>query len=176
MISEDVVLTAREATLLDVRGSARLIVWGDIPDWMVVDGELARFLTLFDGKRTLRSVLELHGGNRAEALAIVERLVHRGILSHGTPSSNLQPGPIRPANVTFNLTNRCNLRWLAIFLAAGLLVYLALKLVKRHNDSRLNASGGPGLRTSLRSSSKSRSDSPRGSPARTRFEIAETGK
>jgi radical SAM protein with 4Fe4S-binding SPASM domain len=107
------VLRAREPDFRDRRGGAQLLVWGERPDWLVVDDELAGFLTLFDGRRTLAEAVEAHGargGDREEAERVSAELLRRGLLAEDLSPPPAAPEPVRIANVTFNLTNRCNLR------------------------------------------------------------------
>jgi radical SAM protein with 4Fe4S-binding SPASM domain len=106
-------LHARKPDLHDRRGGVHLLVWGELPDWMAVDGELHAFLGLFDGKRGLEAVLDAHaasGGDRAQAARVAEELRRRGILAEDLAQPPPREEPPRIANVTFNLTNRCNLR------------------------------------------------------------------
>ncbi len=100
------------------RGDAHLLVWGDLAQWMVVDEELRAFLRQFNGKRTLKQVLRRHAKRQRrpleavqrEAGAVVQDLASRGILYRGARPGPPPPEPVGIANVTINLTNRCNLR------------------------------------------------------------------
>jgi radical SAM protein with 4Fe4S-binding SPASM domain len=86
---------------------------------MVVDEELHALLGRFDGRRTLKRVLLGHSkawGKPVERLAaefeaVLPDLIARGILT-ATPGRALRPDPepLSIANLTLNLTNRCNLR------------------------------------------------------------------
>ena len=119
---EDERLYFQEPSLEDQRrdgsGAARhLLVWGQLPAWMVVDAELRTLLRSFDGRRTVRDLLLQHAraANRparevsAEALPILQDLVDRRILSRSRDLPAPTPERIGIANVTANLTNRCNL-------------------------------------------------------------------
>jgi len=118
MVHKRQVLHAVSPSLHDERDGAHLLVWGDLAQWMVVDAELLGFLDLFDGRRTVKAVLRQHakrtrGAARElerEAMAIVHELHRRGILSERPAPRAIGPEPPKVANVTVNLTNRCNLR------------------------------------------------------------------
>lgn len=109
---------ALKPSLQRQRGEAHLLVWGELAQWMVVDPELRSFLRLFDGKRTLKQVLRRHARRQRRPLeavqpgaaALVEDLAGRGILYRGARPAPPAPEPVGIANVTINLTNRCNLR------------------------------------------------------------------
>jgi radical SAM protein with 4Fe4S-binding SPASM domain len=112
-------LRARKPTLDEARGPRRLLVWGELAQWLVVDAELDELLRALDGRRSLRSVLKDHARRRGrpyehvarEARPVIRHLVERGILTErGRESAAAEAGPIRIANLTINLTNRCNLR------------------------------------------------------------------
>ena len=107
------VLRARKPDLHDRHGGVHLLVWGELPDWMAVDDDLHSFLGLFDGGRTLAVVLDAHaagGGGRAQAEGVAGELRRRGILAEDLSPPTPKSEPPRIANVTFNVTNRCNLR------------------------------------------------------------------
>ena len=112
------VLHLRRPSLRDRRGEAHLLVWGELAQWMVVDGELLALLEQFDGKRTLKQVLRRHakkqrrpaGQVQREAGPIVSDLLDKGVLHDGGEAPALAPEPLSIANVTVNLTNHCNLR------------------------------------------------------------------
>lgn len=114
MLSE--IFCSRPADFHEVRGTDHLLVWGALGAWMVVDAELYAFLGLFDGRRSLRVVLEIlarREGRRpqeleAETLPVVNELLRKKVLAADLTVSPPQE-PIRLANITLNLTNRCNL-------------------------------------------------------------------
>ena len=120
---DDQRLFALKPSLEDSRRSADgetqyLLVWGELPAWMLVDAELKALLDDFDGKRTVRDLLAEHARRwnkdrskaRREALPILKGLWQQGILSSRARAPEPEPESIRIANVTANLTNRCNLR------------------------------------------------------------------
>jgi radical SAM protein with 4Fe4S-binding SPASM domain len=103
--------------LKDTRGNTHLLVFGDLGVWLVVDDELLALMERFDGNTDLDAVLEKHASRwakpreavNAEALPLVESLVVRGVLyKHGHIDPPIEE-PLSIANVTLNLTNRCNL-------------------------------------------------------------------
>lgn len=98
-----------------------LLIWGALGAWMIVDRELKELLAEFDGRRSVTQVLRAHARRQGrhprdvhtEALPVLDDLVRRGILSTSGRVRPPEPDPVRLANVTLNLTNRCNLhcRW-----------------------------------------------------------------
>lgn len=111
-------LLVRPPDYREDRGGAHLLVWGEPGQWLVVDDDLRAFLELFDGRRSLREVLEAHAQRTKRPLAAVEReagavldeLRQRNLLHDGSAASSRAPEPLRLANITVNITNRCNLR------------------------------------------------------------------
>jgi radical SAM protein with 4Fe4S-binding SPASM domain len=87
---------------------------------MVIDEELRAFLELFDGKRPLRQVIKQHARRSGrpvreveqEAGPVIKDLVDRRVLAAAGEGAAIaaRPEPVSIANVTINLTNRCNLR------------------------------------------------------------------
>lgn len=110
-------LLARMPSLREKRGERELFVWGDVGQWLVVDEDVAFLLDHFAKKRRIGEVLAAYAQARgvavetieAESLAVIRALVERGIL--GSPPQTIPPPtePLRIANLTFNITNRCNL-------------------------------------------------------------------
>lgn len=117
-VSKRTVLNARKPDLAESRDGRHLLVWGDLAQWMVVDAELAAFLELFDGRLTLKDVIREHAHRQrkpahaveAAAMQAAAELAGRGILCETLAPAASQPETVRIANVTINLTNRCNLR------------------------------------------------------------------
>lgn len=117
----ETILQYQRPSLCEERDGRLLLIWGDLARWLVADSELARFAGLFNGKRPFKKVLKLHARRQRKKLSVVERealpvvnsLEGLGILTRtavGVP--HLAPAvlePVRIANVTINLTNRCNL-------------------------------------------------------------------
>ncbi len=118
IISRRAVLHAEPPDLCQQRGAAWLLVWGDLAQWLVVDEELRGLLGRFDGRSELKRVLQRQAkasrrplaALEAEALPLVEDLLERGILRREARSEPPPEEPLSIANLTLNLTNRCNLR------------------------------------------------------------------
>lgn len=118
LFSRRSVYHARKPDLRETRGGHTLLIWGALAQWMVVDDELLSYLECFDGQRSLKEVMrafanetqQSFGRVEASALTITENLVRRGILHDGTASADASAEPVGIANLTLNLTNRCNLR------------------------------------------------------------------
>jgi radical SAM protein with 4Fe4S-binding SPASM domain len=117
-LSRRAVLRVVPPELREQRGASWLLVWGDLAQWLVVDEELLGFLDHFDGHADLRRVLRRQAkatrrpldALEAEAMPVVEDLLARGILRMGDEATAPAEEPIAIANLTLNLTNRCNLR------------------------------------------------------------------
>jgi len=104
----------------DKRGGSTLFVWDEIAKWMVVDKELSDFLNLFDGITPLDKIIERHlgsyGGNPLEETAkihhIIKFLEQLGVICKNikrVSGEKMDDEPIKIFNVTFNITNKCNL-------------------------------------------------------------------
>jgi len=115
-------LYALKSSLEDTRSGLNgqteyLLVWGELPAWMVVDAELRSLLHSFDGRHTVTDLvtgLARRTGREPaqlmrEALPVLGQLCDRGILGTSRRSATPPPEPVGIANVTVNLTNRCNL-------------------------------------------------------------------
>jgi radical SAM protein with 4Fe4S-binding SPASM domain len=98
------------------RHDTTLLIWGAAPHWTVVDRDLATFLALLDGTRTLDEILAAHPDweqHRAALGVQIENLHKVGVLSGEGPWARpvRLPGPPKPRieNVALNLTLHCNL-------------------------------------------------------------------
>ena len=110
-------LEARPADYSQRRGDNTLLIWADIPYWIVADSDLALLLAGLDGRRTLRAVLterpEWRSAER-EVTACLRQLLEVGVVQdaearhdgNNAPSDDLPP----IENVAVNLTRQCNLR------------------------------------------------------------------
>ncbi|MFI5381054.1 MAG: radical SAM protein [Tepidisphaerales bacterium] len=92
-----------------------LLVWADLPHWMVVDAEMHGFLGRLDGSRTVAQAVEaIPRAERRGLLQTVKSLMGRGVLHDPANPAPSEPpkGERRPQieNVAINLTRRCNLR------------------------------------------------------------------
>jgi len=111
-------LEARKASLHEERDDRHLFVWGDLGQWLVVDAEAAILLECFAESRSVDEALTEYSrtikkGLDAvveDALPVVDALVERGILGSPPPSPSPLEERLRVSNLTFNITNRCNLR------------------------------------------------------------------
>jgi hypothetical protein len=126
-LNRSTVLEYVRPSLVDRRGGTRLLLWGATAQWMAVDAELAALLELFDGKRTIRRVLRRHARRwhrdrravTAETADLLAQLRRREILVPPRRRHVATREPLRIANVTLNLTNRCNLRCRWCYNAGG---------------------------------------------------------
>lgn len=118
-MSEKTVLHRLTPDLHDERDGHHLLVWGALPAWLVVDDDLHAFMERFDGRATLRQVLDQHAAWAAQPLVklrhqvrpVLRDLRRRGILRlTAAQPEPPTPEPVGVANLTINTTNRCNLR------------------------------------------------------------------
>ncbi|MBN1909032.1 MAG: radical SAM protein [Pirellulales bacterium] len=111
-------LEARPASFREDRDGRSLFVWGDLGQWLVVDAEAAALLDRFEQRQNIKTVLRRWAERtgkplarvRDETLPVLNTLVERGILGDPPPPAQPPDDPLRLSNLTFNITNRCNLR------------------------------------------------------------------
>ncbi len=109
---------AREASFRDKRDGRHLLVWGDLGQWLVIDSEAAELLKCFTTRRRVDEALRRYsrrtGANLDEttrqALPVVDALAQRGILEGSTEPWSGPKELLRVSNLTYNITNRCNLK------------------------------------------------------------------
>ncbi|HAK95421.1 MAG TPA: hypothetical protein DCM87_10545 [Planctomycetes bacterium] len=96
------------------RNGKVLLVWKDVPYWMVVDEDFRAFLDELDGTRTLAEVarsrpawLAARRGIARAARTLVASGVLRGTT---TPPEASAPSATPIENIAINITKRCNLR------------------------------------------------------------------
>jgi len=100
------------------RGGRRLLVWGGIPHWMVVDEDLYALLEAQDGTRPLEAVVRSRPARAAalrDILALARKLSDLGVLRDvRSPAQADKPDrsdkSSRIENIAVNITRRCNLR------------------------------------------------------------------
>ena len=93
------------------RGDRVLLLWADLPYWMVVDRTAARFIEALAGGKSPSAALDAVGGGRGFALerdagAVLTSLRRAGVLGGRRP----RPPRERIESISVNVTNRCNLR------------------------------------------------------------------
>lgn len=102
--------------MVDSRDNVHLLIWPELGQWMAVDAELLSLIELCRENRTIGSVIgayaQLSGRSYAtveeEALPIMRELFTRSILT-GDQEGTTPDAVHGIANVTLNLTNKCNL-------------------------------------------------------------------
>jgi len=96
----------------EVRHGRSLLIWGDLPHWMVVDAEMETFLQSLDGTVSLAARVAAKRRSRRALAKIASDLLGVGVLRDvGAPLSlrRLAAEP-KIENLAINLTSRCNLR------------------------------------------------------------------
>lgn len=97
--------------LCESRGDRRLLVWGDLPHWMVVDEPMHAFLASLDGADTLGRRIRSAGGSRPPLARTAVGLRRVGVLTDRDRPDATRPAAPRPRieNIAVNVTRRCNL-------------------------------------------------------------------
>lgn len=87
------------------RGERVLLVWGNLPFWLVGDKPAARLIDLLAQGQPLAAALRASGGTGREAATVLGRLRQAGVLG----SRRRHPPKERIESISLNVTNRCNL-------------------------------------------------------------------
>lgn len=94
-----------------------MLIWKDIPHWMVVDDEFHRLLLQCQGEDSLETICARLPGQRKVDRALsssIRHLISLGVLrTNGTPAKPSIPKEARSLpleNIAVNVTSRCNLR------------------------------------------------------------------
>lgn len=110
-------LSLAEPDYTEQREARHLLVWKDIPHWMVVDDEFYHLLLRCRGEDSLQAVCAGRSGQRridGTLSASIRHLTSLGILrADGTVkkrSKTRKSRPVRLENIAINVTSRCNLR------------------------------------------------------------------
>jgi len=106
-------LTFRRPDYEEPRAGNHLLIWRDLPCWMIVDHELHSLLAALDGRRHADDLIASRpSSQRKQTVQALRRLHAMGIVSDGQDAPS--PGGAVPdsgvANVSINVTARCNLR------------------------------------------------------------------
>ncbi len=110
-------LNLAEPDYSEQRDGRYLLVWKDIPHWMVVDEEFYRLLLRCGGGESLQTICPGRSGNRGidrELLSSIRHLMFLGILrAESAPENACKRRTFRFVpleNIAINVTSRCNLR------------------------------------------------------------------
>ena len=90
-----------------------LLVWKNIPYWMVVDKEFYKFLKQCNGSNSVESILsEISGSGKVkkDTLQQIQNLLSTGIFDIRQENNFKTPNTIPIENISINVTNKCNLR------------------------------------------------------------------
>jgi radical SAM protein with 4Fe4S-binding SPASM domain len=110
----DVVYIGRKPAYTEERNGKYLLVWDNIPNWVVVDEEACAFITALEGENTVSDIVE-HFRAAAEdegsVTGIVEHLLEARILyKKGEDPPQFLSRPDKIMSVILYPTNRCNLQ------------------------------------------------------------------
>ncbi len=107
-------LRARRPDLVQERGERLLLVWAEPGAWLVADRELRQLVAALDGRRSVDRVVARLARKWGRAPAVVASEVGpalRALTDLGVIGPARAPDErVEIANVTLNVTNRCNLR------------------------------------------------------------------
>ncbi len=99
------------------REARYLLVWKDIPHWMVVDDEFYHLLSQCRGDESFQDVYASCSGNRRIDRALsssIRHLISLGILRGDIAAKEQSKSRVSPSvpleNIAINVTSRCNLR------------------------------------------------------------------
>ncbi len=109
----DRALTFRRPDYEEQRDGNHLLVWRNLPCWMIVDHDLSRLLAAIDGKRHAEELAASQPSSQRKATLQALRHLHMmGIISDGqdAPSSGGATPESGIANISINITAQCNLR------------------------------------------------------------------
>ncbi|MFW9824170.1 MAG: radical SAM protein [Candidatus Thorarchaeota archaeon] len=103
---------------IEERNGLFLLIWGFLPHWMVIDKEFYQLISLADGTRSLKQILQkinMENKNQNEQLSqaktVLKSLNILGLLNSKEaimPDTRLRKDLLE--NITINITNICNLR------------------------------------------------------------------
>lgn len=118
MFNHNVSFQCRRPSLQEKRGDRVLLVWGNLGQWLVLDDEAWSLLQYFAEKQTILDALKDYARGRgvrsedaqSKSMPIIEQLAERGILFGDSKPILAPPDKLQIANLTFNITNQCNLR------------------------------------------------------------------
>jgi len=108
----------RQPNYINKRNGRFLLIWRDVPHWMVVDEEVVTFLRMLDGTKSFKEIITIlcdtfessYEKKYQEANNLLRILKKAGLVKNEEKKNTL--APISPVieNITINITNRCNFR------------------------------------------------------------------
>jgi len=102
----------KKADYIELRGDKYLLIWRDIPFWMVVDSELYEFINLLDGMRTVNSIICCELRWKSNKKQIIKCLNNNVITFNNTTEkiNDYRKNQFIPIqNIALNITSSCNL-------------------------------------------------------------------
>ena len=101
---------------IERKNGRHLLIWKDVPHWMIIDDEFSKLLTRCDGQKPLQTVLSSVSGDRTLDKVLlweIHNLMSLGILrdAQARPKAKkIDQQPILLENIAINITRQCNLR------------------------------------------------------------------
>ena len=110
-------LCAQSPDFVEQRGANFLLIWKNIPHWMIIDSEFYSLLKHFDGAKTLQELtkgLPIKQRFDRRLSAGISNLLSLGILTEVDKDFENQPKTMQPKtplieNIVINITRKCNL-------------------------------------------------------------------
>jgi radical SAM protein with 4Fe4S-binding SPASM domain len=124
MPSDAISIRCHPPSLQENAQDRSLLIWGDLGQWLIVDREACELIRVLSEKHRIADDLEEYiiagnleeyirchqkAGAKAEAETLTA-LLDRGILAADLKPAKPDKEKLRIASLTFNITNRCNLR------------------------------------------------------------------
>ncbi|MGA1794015.1 MAG: radical SAM protein [Thermoplasmatota archaeon] len=108
----------RQPSLTETKGGDHLLIWSDIPFWMVADTEILDIIRTFKEPKEVvtgfKNYQITHPGATWEQFLEVLRHLEKNHLTVGSGNPESGTNDLLE-NVTINITNRCNLRCLTCY-------------------------------------------------------------
>ncbi len=136
-MADDIAYICRKPAYTEERNGRYLLIWPDIPNWVVVDEEACQFIEAVEGENTIREIaahFEAITDTVDESFlnAALKNLSDAGILyKKGEEPPRFHLPPDRIMSVIIYPTNRCNLRCIMCYNTNNL---LKSELVKKEEE------------------------------------------
>lgn len=113
----NIIFESEKWSYCDKRNSQYLLIWPDIPNWMIVDEDLFRLLNKFDGHKTINEICkEISKENnenistiKKEVADIVQILIDSQVIYEKENKKTFEEHQEKIDDITINITMKCNL-------------------------------------------------------------------
>ena len=87
------------------RNNRYLIIWPEIPNWLVADKELSEIIKKFDSKTPINEIIKINNGNN-----ILFKLMEMGVLFNKNDGLKIRVNETKIEDVCIHPTLKCNLQ------------------------------------------------------------------